>query len=375
MNILILNWRDLGNPLAGGAERITEKYAKYWVEKKHSVYWLTNSYSGAKSVEEIDGVFYKRVGPTLVKRNKLALLFLYPIYLLHSIFTAILLTHKYKIDCVVDEIHGMPFFSPLYFYKRRVMLVCEVAGEIWDKMYPFPISFFGKVFERIIYTIFYKDTELWAISRNTMFDILAIHPHARIVVLPLGIEEKKVSAVLKKKFNHKAIFLARIVEMKGVEIAIQSVVGIVQKYPKFCLYIVGAGTVEYVSSLKKFIKQLGIEKNVIFKGFVSEEEKYSLFKESDFLFHTSYKEGFGLTVLEAAVEGTPSIIKAGSSLEELITEGKDGYIITNADELVERYLKAVDKNNIALLSKHAIEKVQKYFWPAVLRKSDSITKL
>src|SRR5437879_3318402 len=42
MNILILNWRDSKNPLAGGAEIVTLEHAKAWVRAGHHVTWFTS---------------------------------------------------------------------------------------------------------------------------------------------------------------------------------------------------------------------------------------------------------------------------------------------------------------------------------------------
>ena len=50
--------------------------------------------------------------------------------------------------------------------RRKVLWVCEVAGTIWDKMYPFPINHIGKFLERIVYLV-YRNCEIWAISEST----------------------------------------------------------------------------------------------------------------------------------------------------------------------------------------------------------------
>lgn len=71
-----------------------------------------------------------------------------------------------NINMVIDTIHGLPLFSPLYVRCRQVLWVCEVAGTIWDKMYPFPINWIGKILEKLVY-ILYRNSEIWAISEST----------------------------------------------------------------------------------------------------------------------------------------------------------------------------------------------------------------
>ena len=56
MKILILNWRDIKNPRAGGAEVLTHEMAKGWVQAGHNVTFFTASFKGAKPEEVLDGV-------------------------------------------------------------------------------------------------------------------------------------------------------------------------------------------------------------------------------------------------------------------------------------------------------------------------------
>ena len=52
---------------------------------------------------------------------------------------------------VIDEIHGLPFFTTLYVKKPKIAFIHEVANEIWDYMYPFPINILGKFIEPLYF--------------------------------------------------------------------------------------------------------------------------------------------------------------------------------------------------------------------------------
>src|SRR3989304_4913798 len=99
MRILILNWRDPKNPKSGGAEIVTLEHAKAWVKKGHKVTWFTSKFAGSKGTEKI---------------------------------------------------HGIPFFTPLYVKKPKIAFIHEVANEIWNYMYSFPINKIGKSIEPIL---------------------------------------------------------------------------------------------------------------------------------------------------------------------------------------------------------------------------------
>jgi len=98
MNILILNWRDVGHPKSGGAELVTMEHAKCWVRSGHTVTWLTSWYTSGKKEEVREGVHIVRRAGSLT------------IYLYAVLF---LLLKGKTFDVIVDEAHGFPFFSPL----------------------------------------------------------------------------------------------------------------------------------------------------------------------------------------------------------------------------------------------------------------------
>ena len=60
--ILYVNWRDLENPEAGGAEVFTHEVAKQWVSQGHEVTVLASGFPGAASTAELDGVRVHRLG-------------------------------------------------------------------------------------------------------------------------------------------------------------------------------------------------------------------------------------------------------------------------------------------------------------------------
>lgn len=377
MKILILNWRDPKSPLEGGAERFTQKYGEYWASLGHEVVWLTNGFSGAKKQELIKGINYLRIGPNL-DGTLLKYLFYYPFYLFNSIIAANNLNQEKKFDLVIDEIHGLPFFTPFYSKARNVLLVCEVAGPIWDKMFPFPINVIGKYAEKLIYQI-YKKTEIWAISENTKNNILELLPGKEIKVIDLGVDENleilaKIKNI-KKTAYPSAIFLARLVKMKGIEAAIEATAEIVKVYPDFKLFVVGSGIAEYEGYLKKYVSRLDVNKNIEFVGFKDGLEKYKLLKSAHFLFHPSFKEGFGLTVIEAGLVGTPSIVRSGSSLDLLVKNSVNGYLFDDENEIAKLVTKMCNIKNYSKLQDGARKKSAYYLWQNVLKRSIPITNI
>ena len=364
MNILILNWRDPANPKSGGAEIVIGKYAQHWMKKGDKVFWIGNRFKNAPKTDNLRGLEVHRVGPELPFYNTSLMLLFYPIFLVNAIFTVYKISQKHKFDLIIDAIHGLPWFSPLYLKKRIVLFVCEVAGPIWDKMYTFPINLVGKVLEKIVY-ILYQKCGIWAISESTKEDILTINPKLNVKVIPLGIDSSDFK--VQKKFDFpSAIFMARLVPMKGIESALLAVIQIVRRFPNFKLFVVGGGNKEYVEKLKQTIFENNIKENVEFMGRASDLERNRLYAKCHFLIHPSFKEGFGLTVLEAGASGTPTIARKGSSIDELIDNGKDGLLFEQDSQIAQLFIKYFGIPKYHQMRKNALAKSKRYDWSKIL---------
>lgn len=77
-------------------------------------------------------------------------------------------------------------------------------------------------------------------------------------------------------------------------------------------------------------------KQIIFEGQISQERKLELFsKAKAFLFPIRWEEPFGLVMIEAMVCGTPVIAFRHGSVPEVVEDGKTGFIVETAEEMVE----------------------------------------
>ncbi|WP_304332832.1 glycosyltransferase, partial [Brachyspira innocens] len=95
-----------------------------------------------------------------------------------------------------------------------------------------------------------------------------------------------------------------------------------------------AGKGRYEKYLKNFVKKINLEENIIFKGFVSEEEKKELLNKSYALVMPAINEPFGLTVIEALYCSCISIISNKSGVYEAV---KDYSISCNTENIEEIY--------------------------------------
>lgn len=319
MRILLLNWRDIKNPASGGAEILTHEIAKRLVKKGNKITQFSSRFPNSKREEVIDGINFIREGNADIRN------FFNSVH-----FAAYRNYKKYfqgNFDLVIDEIHGIPFFTPLYVKERKIALICEVAGRIWDTNFPFPFNLLGKFTEHN-YFRFYRGLKFLTISNSTKEELL-MHglKEGDITVLPMGFTKPKSLPNFSKERDLTIIFVARLLKAKGVEDAIKACNFLKKDVPKIKLWILGRGEKSYEKELKELVKSLKLTKNVRFWGFVDQNKKFELMQKSHYLVVPSLKEGFGLTIPEAGYVGTPSIGYNVEGVRDIITDSKNGFLV------------------------------------------------
>lgn len=356
MNILILNWRDVAHPKSGGAELVTMEHAKAWVRAGHKVTWLTASYPGAKKESRVEGVgFVRRWGSLTV--------YLYaPIYLL---------VNGRLFDVVVDEVHGFPFFSPLFSRTPVVVFIHEIAGEIWDYMFAFPKNIIGKTLERWYFRV-YRHSLFWTDAPSTITELTERGiPADQCVAIPCPVI-RPVKLTRQKEKYPTFLFVSRVVRMKGIEEIIKAFSFIKKTETSARLWIAGMGEESYVQELREMMADYGVTENVTFFGEVTEAVKYDLMARAHLLLHASVKEGWGLVVLEAASVGTPAIVYNVPGLRDVVVDGSTGIVLNanNPREMAQAALRLLhNRKEYRLLQKNAGERVKKFRWRDVTQQS------
>ncbi len=356
--ILILNWRCPRNPLSGGAEKVTLEHAKAWVKSGLSVTWLAGGFSGAKPNEVLEGINIYRFG------NPISIYF----------FTSFLYWFKWRgnFDLVIDEIHGIPFLSPLWAWKsKKIAFIHEVAQEIWDEMLPFPINILGKLYEKIYFT-FYRNTSFLTVSNSTKNDLVAYGiTKKNIHVIPNGLFLKPIEKLAQKEKVLTLLYVSRLVKMKGIEDALKIFAEIQKKVPDSRFWIVGSGEDGYVKKLHLAVKELNLEKAIAFFGFVDEKKKVELFQKAHFLLHTSVREGFGLVVIEANSQGTPALTYNTPGLRDIVKDGVNGFTFSQGkfSLAADKCISLCGSPDYERLVRSAISSSKEYNWGTITKQS------
>ena len=356
MNILILNWRDIINPESGGAEVLTHEMAKRWVKQGVEVVQFSAAFKGASAQEVLDGVKIIRDGSADIRSLNI------PVHI--AAYNWYRRQKRGRFDVVIDEIHGIPFFTPWYVKGKKVALICEVADQIWNAAFSFPINVMGRAIERS-YFGFYRDIPFLTISPSTKVELLHMGlRNQQVTVLPMGVSLPKSSTTHRKEKDPTMIFVARLTKAKGIEDALGVVCRLISRFPKIRLWVVGQGSKKYMEYIEHAAEKMGIKDRVTFFGFVSQEKKFELMSRAHILIAPSLKEGWGLTVPEAGYVGTPSVGYDVEGLRDVIMDEKTGLLSQSAPRAMAKEIIRVlqDKTLYKKLESGAMQLAKTYSW-------------
>jgi phosphatidylinositol alpha-1,6-mannosyltransferase len=171
----------------------------------------------------------------------------------------------------------------------------------------------------------------------------------------------------------KLITISRLDRRKSHQNILMTIKNLLPKFPNLKYVSIGDG--EEKANLEKLKKELGLDKeiNFIFKS--NEQEKVALLEQSDLFVMPSivYKksvEGFGITFIEAASYGKPSIGGVFGGEADAIIENKTGYLCDGNDlnALYETLLKTLENDNYKKLGMSALEFSKQFKWDKIIKK-------
>ena len=121
----------------------------------------------------------------------------------------------------------------------------------------------------------------------------------------------------------------RLVPVKNIPLQINAVAKLKSEFPNLRLHVVGPGE---QGELRTLTKKLNVETEVIFHGPKYGVELNPFFTETDCFLLTSFSEGWGMVIVEAATAGLPVIMTEVGCAGEVIKDDESGFVIPVDDE-------------------------------------------
>ena len=314
MRILVVNWQDRENPLAGGAEIHLHEIFGRLATSGHTVRLLCGGWPDCPPRDRLDGIDVFRVGTR---------------------HTFPFLAHRYYrqhldnwAEVLVEDINKVPLYTPRWRAARTVALVPHLFGSTAFQEFSAPLAAAVWTAERPLGRS-YRDIPFQAISESTADDLVERGiPRASVEVIYPGIDTVGYTPnETERAATPTFAYLGRLKKYKGVHFVIRAFAGM--RAPGAVLEIAGAG--DYRPQLEALAKSLDLGDRVRFLGRISESDKVSLLRRAWALAFASPKEGWGITNLEAAACATPVVASNSPGIRESVRDGQTGFLVPHGD--------------------------------------------
>lgn len=215
--------------------------------------------------------------------------------------------------------------------------------------------------------------------------VIAVSYFMSKVAENIGVREKKITVIYnavdffsaspkrEAPLNPTLVYAGRLVPWKGVGTLIRAIKELKNHRQNILFEILGDGPEE--AKLKELVDNLGLSKNIIFRGRVSEEESHKIFARSTiFVLNTNY-EGLPHSVLNAMRAGLPVITTPIGGNLEVVEDGVNG-LLAPYDKL-EDWVIAInkllaDRDLQEKFSKNGLATMEKFKWSNVVEKTSAL---
>jgi len=344
--IQVVAWRDLDDPEAGGSELHADEILTRWAAAGVVIETRTSAVPGRASRVERNGYTVNRRGGRYQ---------VFPSVVLRGLFSR----RSNRPDAVMEIWNGMPFLSPIWFRGHRLVLLHHVHGEMWQMTLPGLLGRLGWLVEHRLAPPFYRRTTIATLSKSSQKEIEERMHLRRVSVVPPGISPSFLPGVERSPVP-LVVAVGRLVPVKRFDLLIESFVEVHKAVPTAQFVIVGEGYLR--TELEEMIIAHDAQSWISLPGRISDEALLALYQRAWLVSSTSLREGWGMSLTEAAACGTPSVAVDIAGHRDAVKDGQSGLLVD--EEMIAATVAGVlrDERLLSELRAGALEYAESLTW-------------
>ncbi len=336
-------------PVVDGVGRVANAYATALARRGHDVYVITpmadSGCRGRYPFEIVDYVAVPKPGFPL-QRTGVAALDMHYLARVGGIAFDVVHTHSpgsAGIEAVrlADRLH-VPLVGTFHPKYIRDYLAAEGDAKEAALARYFALDYFGRC------------DEIWTVSDEARSLLLEHGFEGNIEVFDNGTEREPAGETARRRAREAfhltgapaLLFVGSIEKQKNLPRILEAAALLKRRGTAFQLLFAGQGPDE--RRARELVRRLGLSGTARFLGHVTDEALLGgLYAESALCLFPAQSISAGLVVREAAVQGTPSLVIAGSAASQLIENGVNGLTCGDTAEsmaaAIESYLRSPER--------------------------------
>jgi glycosyltransferase involved in cell wall biosynthesis len=319
-HVHVFAWRDLDDPEAGGSEVHAHQIMSIWAQAGLRVTHRTSAAEGRPAVAVRSGYTVSRRGSR------------------YSVFPRAALAEVAgrlgPCDAVVEIWNGMPFLSPVWWHGPTSVWLHHVHGPMWDQSLPPVLARVGHLIEERLAPPLYRRRPIVTLSRSSkaeLVDELGFDDTA-VTVVPPGVDPF-FSPGGERAPHPLVVAVGRLTPVKDFPRLVQVMARARERVPDLELVIVGEGYLR--AELERAVDAVGGRSWIRLPGRIGDDQLRELYRRAWMVASTSTREGWGMTLTEAAACGTPAVATDIAGHADAVAEGRSGLLASGDDDLVD----------------------------------------
>jgi 1,4-alpha-glucan branching enzyme len=366
------------HPYIGGSEKHMWELSRR-LARKNEVHVVTSQWECEPGDYDLEGVKVHRLPTTF---RKMPMIYPPPLPSTKGV-TRKLEELDREFDFDAFNIHGRWFsdYNEVVWYakKKGKLMVKTLHNQRPLGISP-AVSIVGMTYEalrgkKILRTV----DRIIAVSAAAKKDVMEYGlPETKFTVIHNGVDTTVYKPTPSDYLNiHKdgcdclMLFVGRLIRQKGLHHLIAVMPDLLKEYPRTKLLIVGKGG--DFETLKSKVHKHGLEKNIVFPGFIPDDKLPDLYSNADMFVLPSLWEVFPVAMLEALSCGAPLCSSDAGGNPEMVDVGKNGLIFRkgNQPEMLEKLSQMVGdpalRKHMSVSSRETA--LTRFDWEIITRKT------
>ncbi|MEO5874951.1 MAG: glycosyltransferase family 4 protein, partial [Streptosporangiaceae bacterium] len=198
----------------------------------------------------------------------------------------------------------------------------------------------GRIIEGPVARLVYRNRPVVAVSPSTAQALKGrLSWRGPVFIVPNGAPRPTKPCPTDPAAGPSLVCVGRLVAHKRVDQIIRVAEELRERWPGLRLHIVGRG--EQHGALAEQIRVAGLEQTVTLHGFLPMADKDALLAAADLHISASRYEGWGLSVIEAAAFGVPTVAYDVDGLRDAVRDGDTGWLAIPGENLADTVLRAL----------------------------------
>lgn len=348
-HVHLLAWRDLDDDEAGGSEVHAHSIAAIWAQSGLRVTMRTSASAGRPPVAVREGYVVSRRGSR------------------YSVFPRSALAEATgrlgPCDGLVEIWNGMPFLSPLWWRGPSMVWLHHVHGVMWTQTLG-RAGHAGILLEERLAPPFYRRRPIVTLSPSSKAELVEDlgFDGDRVTVVPPGIDPFFTPGG-ERSPTPLVVAVGRLAPVKDFPRLVRIAAGARARVPGLELVIVGEGY--HRDAVLAEVDRVGGRDWVHLPGRLSDDELLDLYRRAWVAASASTREGWGMTLTEAAACGTPTVATDIPGHADAVAAGRSGLLATTDEALTAALADVLGDDALrARLSAGALERAAELSWEA-----------